>query len=69
MAAFIDKVFRKYGEEFFGKTAMDMITDAQVEEARCEAMKYLCELTRKYGKQYQGTVKDLFCNYVFSTFM
>lgn len=69
MAAYIDKLFRRYGEEFFGKTAMDMVTDEQVSEARCAAFQTTCELTEKYGKQEKGTTKELFCNYVFGCFM
>ena len=67
--AYIDRIFRGYGEEFFGKEAMDNITDEQVEEARCQAFKWRDELTQKYGKQENGTVKELFCNYIFGTFM
>ena len=67
--AYIDKIFRGYGEEFFGKEAMDYITDEQVEEARCQAFMWLGELTQKYGKQEEGTVRELFCNYIFGTFM
>lgn len=69
MAAYIDRIFRGYGEEFFGKECMDKITDEQVEEARCEAFKLLEEKTKKYGKQEKGTVEELFCNYIFGTFM
>lgn len=69
MAAFIDRVFRGYGEEFFGKAAMDMITDDQVEEARCFACRELGYLTKMYGKQENGVVNELFCNYVFGNFM
>lgn len=69
MAAFIDRVFRGYGEEFFGKAAMDLITDDQVEEARCFACQGLSDLTKKYGKQENWVVKELFCNYVFWNFV
>lgn len=69
MAAYIDRVFRGYGEEFFGKEAMDKITDEQVEVARCEAYKMLCELTQKYGKQEKGTLEELFNNYIFAYYM
>ena len=67
--AYIDKIFRGYGEEFFGKEAMDNITDEQVEETRCQAFRWLDEMTQKYGKQENGTVKELFCNYIFGSFM
>lgn len=67
--AYIDDIFREYGEEFFGKDAMDKVTDAQVEEARCNACQMLYELTKEYGKQEKGTVKELFCNYVFANFI
>ncbi len=67
--SFIDRAFRKYGEEFFGRTAMDMITTAQVEEARCAAMTELADLTRKYGLQDESTVKELFCNYILENFI
>lgn len=65
----IDKIFRRYGEEFFGKKCMDQITDAQVEEARCWAFKELNNLTVEYGKQAPDTVKELFCNYIFGEFI
>lgn len=67
--SYIDKVFRGYGEEFFGKECMDQITDAQVEEARCWAMTELGNFTAKYGKQAPGTAKELFCNYIFDKFI
>ncbi len=69
MAAYIDRIFRGYGEEFFGKQAMDMITDAQVEEARCWTFNELHDLTARYGKQEEGTAQELFCNYIFGEFM
>lgn len=69
MVAYIDRIFREYGENFFGKKAMDQITDAQVEEARCAACQELYELTAKYGLQSNDTCKELFCNYVFSKFI
>ena len=56
MAAYIDRIFRGYGEDFFGKKAMDKITDEQVEEARCYAARELSRLTRKYGRQGKGSV-------------
>lgn len=66
---YIDKIFREYGENFFGKECMDQITDAQVEEARCFAFNECSELTKKYGKQEKGTTEELFCNYIFGTFL
>lgn len=69
MVAYIDRIFRGYGEEFFGKECMDNITDEQVEEARCQAFKWLDEKTAKYGKQEKGTVEELFCNYIFANFI
>lgn len=69
MMTYIDRIFRGYGEEFFGKECMDQITDAQVEEARCWAMTELADLTAKYGKQEKGTVEELFCNYIFGEFI
>ena len=66
--AFIDRVFRGYGEEFFGKRFMDTINSKQVEEARCFAMQELNYLTAKYGKQKQGAERELFCNYIFEKF-
>ena len=69
MAAYIDKIFREYGEDFFGKQCMDRITDSQVEEARVFAFNELAALTKKYGKQDPGTTKELFCNYLFSEYI
>jgi len=69
MTAYIDKIFRGYGEDFFGKECMNQITDTQVEEARCWAMNELTNLTSKYGKQEKGTAEELFCNYIFSKFI
>lgn len=65
----LEQIFRGYGEEFFGTKAMNQITTEQVEEARCAAMNELCDLTAKYGRQEDGTVRELFCNYVFANFM
>lgn len=67
--AYIDRIFRGYGEAFFGKEAMDRITSAQVEEARCAAMRELGRLTEKYGKQEKGTAEALFCNYLFANYI
>lgn len=61
----IDRIFRGYGDDFFGKDVMDLITWEQVEEARCFAFKVLDELTKNYGKQENGTVEGLFLNYLF----
>lgn len=69
MAAYIDQTFRKYGEDFFGKSIMETITDSQVEKARCWAMKGVRDLTIKYGRQPNGTAKELFCNYIFEYFI
>lgn len=66
---FIDRVFRGYGKQFFGKEAMSRITSAQVEEARCAAMRELGRLTAKYGKQEKGTAEELFCNYLFEKYI
>lgn len=65
----IDRVFRGYGEEFFGEKAMSSITDEQVEEARCFAMREVAERTAKSGRQAEGTAKELFLNYIFGEFM
>lgn len=69
MMSYIDRTFRGYGEEFFGEKAMNGITDEQVEEARCFAMRELAELTAKSGRQAEGTAKELFLNYIFGEFM
>lgn len=69
MASKMNRIFREYGNEFFGEKAMNHITDEQVEEARCAAFKELNLLTEKYGKQKNGTCKELFCNYIFGYFM
>lgn len=65
----VDKIFREYGEEFFGKDAMQNITDSQVEEARVFAFKALDYLTGMYGKQEAGTARKLFCNYLFDRYI
>lgn len=67
--SYIDRIFRGYGEEFFGKEAMDRIAPSQVEEARCAAMRELGRLTEKYGKQEKGTAEELFCNYLFEKYI
>jgi len=67
---YIDRMCRGYGEEFFGKDAMDEVTDAQVEEARIQAFIQLSELVVKTGPQEGNErFKQLFCNYVFANFM
>lgn len=65
----IDEHFRQLGEDFFGKTAMDRITDEQLEQARIFSMKELGRRTIKDGLQPDGTLKEIFCNYIFGTFM
>lgn len=69
MKNYIDVLFRKYGEDFFGTEAMSQITDDQVEKARIWTMNELSELSKKNGLQEKGTMKALFCNYVFSEFL
>lgn len=65
----MNSIFRRHGEDFFGKIPMDRITDKQVEEARIFAEQEVINLTKKYGKQPEDTCKELFCNYVFGCFM
>lgn len=62
--AYIDRIFRGYGESAFGKTRMDLISSAEVEDARCKAMKALGDLTACYGLQERGTTERLFCEYI-----
>lgn len=59
--SFIDRVFRGYGEQVFGKSRMDPISSAEVEDCRCKAMQILDARTRMYGKQRHGTAARLFC--------
>ena len=61
---FIDRVFRGYGEQFFGKARMDHISTAEVEECRCKAMEILGKRTMMYGKQPPRTAEKLFCKYI-----
>lgn len=61
---FIDRVFRGYGEQVFGKARMDLISSAEVEACRCKAMQILDARTRMYGKQRHGTAERLFCKYI-----
>lgn len=67
---YIDRVFRGYGEEELGADQMSAISSAQVEEARCYAMKTLGQLTEDLGvKLPKGTAKMLFCEYVKQRFI
>lgn len=67
---YIDRVFRGYGEEELGADQMSAISSAQVEEARCYAMKTLGRLTEDLGKKLpKGTAKMLFCEYVKQRFL
>lgn len=66
---FVDRTFKDYGVAFFGEKAMERITDAQIEEARCFAMEELGRLTAKYGPQEKGTAAELFCNYLFENYI
>ena len=65
----VDKIFYQYGVDFFGKKPMLALSGDQVEEARVFACKELHELTKEYGLQPKGTVKELFCNYIFEHFI
>jgi len=69
MAAYIDRVYRVYGEEHIGKDIMDHITDHQVEEARCASYEVLSALTMVYGKQPKDTCKIIFCDYIREYFL
>ena len=64
MAEYIDVMFRGYAEEHYGKEKADEFTDAQIEEARCFAYEDLVELTKMYGRQESGKVKELFYGYL-----
>lgn len=58
--AYIDRVFRGYGEKEFGKDRMDTVAPSEVEEARCKAMRSLGVLTETFGRQPKGTAERLF---------
>ena len=63
--SYIDRIFRKYGEEEFGIEVMAGITSEQVEEARCAAMRALAEMTRIYKeRQHKDAAKLYFCEYL-----
>lgn len=70
---YIDILYREYGEEFFGKSVMDKITEEQVEKARIETNKLISELARMYISQGKTNeflnnpefkVKKIFCDYI-----
>lgn len=65
MLAYIDRLFKKYGEEVYGAEAMGKLTDQQIEEARCETFRLMSEMTEKLGKLPKGTEKKIFCNFIF----
>lgn len=66
----IDRTFRKYGEDFFGKVPMDRITTAQLEEARCFAFNECAKLTAEtMTKQPKDTIRELFLNYLFGEYI
>lgn len=73
---YIDRIFRGYGEEFFGKEFMDKLTSEQIETARCESFKllqekieYLISVGYKHTESDEITdVKELFCNYIFENY-
>ena len=64
----IDRVFYKHAEEFFGKRAMETITDDQVEEARV----FTCRLIHDKVEAGECPIKtdqwELFNNYLFEHF-
>lgn len=60
----IDNLFRKFGEEQFGKEAMNQVSDERVEKARIAAMKDLSSLIRSGRKINQGVAKKIFCWYL-----
>lgn len=65
---FIDRHFRKIGEEILGKECMNKITSSQIEEARVFAFNGLADLTAAYGKQDGNVIEELFCTYVREVF-
>ena len=67
--SYVDRCFREYGEDFFGKALMDNITSEQVEKGRVFAFKTLADLTAEYGKLGEDVVKELFCGYIFAHFV
>lgn len=76
---YIDVIYRKYGEEYFGKAVMDKLTDEQIEKARCETNKRISELARMHmaqgGKREDFinnpdiNIKKMFCDYVAKNFI
>ncbi len=74
--AYIDRIFRGYGEEFFGKETMDQVTSEQVEEARCFAYGTMSEVVRGMiaaglDPRSEGVMdecKALFYRYIFEQF-
>lgn len=55
---------REWGEEQFGKDAMNQVSDERVEKARIAAMNDLSSLIRSGRKINQGTAKKIFCWYL-----
>lgn len=60
MRNYIDALFRSYGENYFGKAVMNKINDAQLEQARIKTFKDAENLTKKYGKLKDGSIKEIF---------
>ena len=68
---YIDVLFRRWGEEFYGKSVMDLITDEQVEKARIWTMEEMSKIVKKCGSRTEikdGTIKTLFLNRISSEY-
>lgn len=68
MMTSIDKVFYKHAEEFFGRTAMQHITDDQVEEARVFTCRLIHDKVEAEGIPINVNQWEIFNNYLFENF-
>lgn len=65
----IDRIFKQYAVDFFGETPTERLTEEQIEEARVFAFSELHKLTEKYGRQKDGTCREIFLNYLFDRYI
>lgn len=61
----LDRTFRKHGEEHYGKEYMDNVPSDVLEESRCMAFQYASDYAYEYGcAAPDGTIIDAFFRFL-----
>lgn len=61
---YIDRIFREYGEEHFGKKYMDQVPTEILEESRCMAFRFLDSWIYEFGSADNDDLKNAFYRFI-----